>query len=80
MQTRWFNMTKEQMKQLEWVMGEDMNCQIGVYPGVLQVSFETEDESFESYKFYDDGAVERILGTGLASNCYLVVEASQGGV
>ena len=76
MQTRWFNMTKEQMKQLEWVMGEDMNCQIGVYPGMLEVSFETQADHFESYKFYDDGAVVRVLGTGLVSNSYSVVEAS----
>ena len=76
MQMNWCNLTKDQMKQLEWVMGEDMKCQIGVYPGMLEVSFDTQDDHFESYKFYDDGAVTRVLGTGLVSNSYLVVEPS----
>ena len=71
-----FNMTKDQMEQMEWLMGEDRNCEIAVTEDQkeLKVNFETQDEHYDSYSFYDDGSVVRVLGTGWCNNKYDVIK------
>ena len=68
------NMTKEQMKELKGLMGDDRRCSVTEYKDEVTVSFETEDKHHDYYIFSSDGSVIQVLGTGWVSNVYDVIK------
>ena len=67
------NMTREQMKDLEWLMGDDRNCSIRAGDNEMTVSFEMEGTHYEYYTFYADGSEVRILDTVIGNSIFDII-------
>ena len=70
------NMTREQMEDLEWLMGDDRNCSIRAGNNEMTVSFEIEGTHYEYYTFYADGSEIKVLGNDLGNYVFDIIIAS----
>ena len=70
------NMTREQMEDLEWLMGDDRNCSIRAGNNEMTVSFEMEGTHYEYYTFYADGSEIKVLGTEISNHVFDIITVS----
>ena len=70
------NMTREQMKDLEWLMGDDRNCSVRAGNNEMTVSFEIEGTHHEYYTFYADGSEIKVLGTAVSNHVFDIITVS----
>ena len=70
------NMTREQMEDLEWLMGDDRICSIRAGNNEMTVSFEMEGTFYEYYTFYADGSEIKVLGTEISNYIFDIITVS----
>ena len=70
-------LTKEQMEDLEWLMGDDRNCSIRAGNNEMTVSFEMEGTHYEYYTFYADGSEIRVLDTEVCNHVFDIITVDE---